>query len=75
MSISESIIPSILNPSDEFLTRKYRHKAAITKGKKVLSYGECSIGGCRHITKTFGVSCHAEINALKPFIYNQIKGR
>jgi hypothetical protein len=47
-------LPSALNADDDFLTRKFRHKAAITKGNKVISYGECSQGGCRFINGSFG---------------------
>jgi hypothetical protein len=58
-------IPSILLPSNEFLKQRFRHKSAITKGNKILSYGECNLAGTRCISKEFGKSCHAEINALK----------
>ena len=58
-------IPAILNPTNEFLTQRFRHKSAITKGSKVLSYGECNLAGNRFLTDEFGKSCHAEINALK----------
>ena len=58
-------IPAILSPSDDFLNQRFRHKSAIIKGNKVLSYGECNLSGNRFITDKFGKSCHAEINAIK----------
>ena len=58
-------LPSILNPSDEFLKQRFRHKSVITKGNRILSYGECNLAGNRFISDEFGKSCHAEINALK----------
>lgn len=66
-------IPSRLVPTEEFLTRKFRHIAAISSGNKIISYGECSLGGCRHVNKNLGLSCHAEINALKPLYSNLLK--
>ena len=65
-------LPSALAADSDFLDRKFRHKAAITKGRKIISYGECSLGGCRHINCKLGASCHAEINAIKP-IFHQLK--
>lgn len=67
-------IPSILLPSSQFLQQRFRHKSAITKGNKILAYGECNLSGTRHITKDFGKSCHAEINALKSLKKIQLKG-
>lgn len=68
-------IPSILLPNSEFLQQRFRHKSAITKGKKILGYGECNLAGTRHISKDFGKSCHAEINAIKSLNKNiQLKG-
>jgi hypothetical protein len=69
-----SYIPSRLIPTDEFLKRKYRHMAAVSEGRRILSYGECSLGGCRYINGSIGVSCHAEINAIKPFYSKLLKG-
>ena len=66
-------LPTILGTDSDFLEKKYRHKAAITKGNKVISYGECTLGGCRFINGKLGGSCHAEINAMKP-IWSQLKG-
>ena len=67
-----SRVPSALSADSLFLEKKFRHKAAITKGKKIISYGECSQAGCRHICRHLGASCHAEINAIKP-IFHQLK--
>ena len=63
-----SRIPSALSADEKFLERRFRHKAAITKGKKMISYGECSLGGCRFVNSDLGSSCHAEINAMKPIL-------
>lgn len=60
-----SKLPSSLLPTEEFLQQRFRHKSVITKGKKVIAYGECNLAGTRHITGVLGKSCHAEINALK----------
>lgn len=67
-------IPRRLFPTEDFLKRKYRHMAAVTEGSKVVSYGECTLAGSRFINKDMGVSCHAEINAVKPIVKNLIKG-
>lgn len=67
-------IPAILSPNLEFLQQRFRHKSAITKGNKILGYGECNLSGGRYISKDFGKSCHAEINAIKSIKNIQLKG-
>ena len=58
-------VPSILGITDEDLKGKFRHRAALIKGGKVLGFGESTLGGCRYLNGHMGRSCHAEVNACK----------
>lgn len=70
-----------LFPKEEWLMKKsvHRgHRAVITKGGKMLSYGESSLGGLQGFTKHAGTrhhcrSCHAEINCIKSLPRNMLQ--
>ena len=58
-------IPSVLNMSENDLTSKFRHRAALVRGGKVIGFGQSTLGGCRYLSGHMGRSCHAEVNACK----------
>ena len=41
------------------------HKSALTKGGKVIAYGESNLGGTPNVTCARGASCHSEMTVLK----------
>jgi deoxycytidylate deaminase len=43
----------------------HRHISALTKGGKVIAYGENNLGGVPKICYTRGNSCHSEMEVLK----------
>lgn len=65
-----------LFPEAEWLTEKPRHRAVITKGGKMIAYGESTLGGTHGLTRNLADtskagtrrycrSTHAEINCIK----------
>tara|TARA_B100001996_G_scaffold135897_1_gene103457 strand:- start:55 stop:474 length:420 start_codon:yes stop_codon:yes gene_type:complete len=53
-----------LCPPDDWTNPK-RHISALTKGGKVIAYGESSLGGASKFSPNRGKSCHSEIAVLK----------
>ena len=41
------------------------HKSALTKGGKVIAYGESNLSGAPNVTCSRGASCHSEMSVLK----------
>jgi deoxycytidylate deaminase len=46
-------------------TNPKRHISALTKGGKVVAYGENNLGGVPNICDSRGKSCHSEMEVLK----------
>jgi hypothetical protein len=53
-----------LFPYDDWENPK-RHLSALTKGGKVVAYGQSNLGGVPKICSTRGRSCHSEMEVLK----------
>jgi len=55
---------SVLIPPDDWTNPK-GHISALTKGGKVIAYGESNLGGVPKFCSSRGSSCHSEMDALK----------
>jgi deoxycytidylate deaminase len=69
-----------LFPDEGWLKKKPRHRAVITKGGKMVSHGESTLGGLQGHTRQGGDrihcrSCHAEINCIKNLPRNLVHNR
>ena len=58
-------LDNILQIETSLLDNRYRHRAVLVKGGRVISSASSSLAGCRYLGANFGRSCHAEVNVCK----------
>lgn len=62
--LHKKLISGGFNPPDNWENPK-RHISALTKGGKVIVYGENNLGGVPKICSSRGSSCHSEMEVMK----------